>query len=135
MIARRLIIAFTVVACVHVALLASAADAPGGSKAKAAAALEVKPVQVRLPRYYGRVADAEQKEKLLEIANAHAAAIAKKRAELKALIDARDAALDAALTSKQRQEVAKLKEAAQAKRKASAKADAPAAAKTTAKKA
>ena len=66
MIARRLTIAFAVVACVHVALLASAADAPGGSKAKAAApsraaAAEVKPVQVRLPRYYGRVADAEQK--------------------------------------------------------------------------
>jgi hypothetical protein len=123
--------------------LALAADPPAASKAAtkpaskpAAAAATAPAAKARLPKYYGRVADATQKEKLVAIAQQHSAAIAQKRAELKALTDKRDAELDAVLTADQRQQIAKLKEDAKAKRPASAKADAaPAAKAATAKKA
>jgi hypothetical protein len=102
-----------------VCVLAVVALALAGGRATRSAAQETKDkaagkaATARLPNYYGRVATDEQKPKLREVAEKYAPRIQKKREELQALVAERDAALDEILTAEQRDEIAKLRAAAQ----------------------
>jgi hypothetical protein len=89
-----------------------------GDKSEAADS-DAKAPTPRLPNYYGRVATDEQKPKLRDVVKQYAPRIQQKREELQALLAERDAALDEILSAEQRDEIAKLREAAAAQRASS----------------
>ena len=70
----------------------------------------------RLPAYYGKVVDEEQRESIYKIQGEYSPRINKILADLEALMAERDKEIDAVLTPEQRQEVATMEAAARAKR-------------------
>ncbi len=89
------------------ATLHAAEEAESGTKAR----------RLRLPNYFAKVVDDEQRAKIHDIQLEYASQIEAKRAELEALVDERDTAIDKVLTPAQRKEVERLRAAAVAKRK------------------
>lgn len=74
----------------------------------------------RMPAHFNKVIDEKQREKIVVILNQHSPQIAKKRAELEALLNQRDEALFSVLTPAQRKQVEALRAEALAKRQAAA---------------
>ena len=74
----------------------------------------------RMPAHFNKVIDEKQREKIVVILNQHWPQIAKKRAELEALLNQRDEALFGVLTPAQRKQVEALRAEALAKRQAAA---------------
>jgi len=70
----------------------------------------------RLPNYYSRVVDQEQREKIYAIQREYAPKIDTLKAQLEALVAERDEKVEAVLTPEQQQTVEKLRAAAKAKR-------------------
>lgn len=78
----------------------------------------------QVPPYYAKVVNDAQREKIYSIQAEHNAKIEQAQAQVKALTEARDAAIEGVLTPEQREQVAKAKaeaEKAQAEKRASAK--------------
>ncbi|HEY5312320.1 MAG TPA: hypothetical protein VIK18_07360 [Pirellulales bacterium] len=102
--------------------LCSAADDAPAAKAKS------KP-KGRLPNYYSKVVDGQQREKIQQIQQTYAPQIAQLQAQLKDLNAKRDAEISALLTPEQRTRLAALmaeaKQAAAKKKGAAAKPGAP----------
>lgn len=97
------------------------------SDAKAADGKTTKPrakPRGRLPAYYSKVVDGQQREKIYSIQQQHEPKIAALKAELKAAQDKLNAEVEAVLTPEQQATVKKLTEEAKAKRKNSAGATA-----------
>ena len=111
-----------------------ASSAQDGKKAagKSAAKSAAEP-RHRLPRFYAKIVDDAQKDKIYAIQDKHATKIDALEAELKAATDKRDTEIEAVLTTKQKSDVKALEAAAQAKRDAGDNADKGAADATDAK--
>jgi hypothetical protein len=87
----------------------------------------------RLPAYYGEAVDEAQREAIYAVQREYAERIAKLKAELVAVMQQRDAKIEALLTPDQQKKVAELKAAAKAKRDAEHSAEAAPAKKAPAK--
>jgi len=70
----------------------------------------------RLPNYYNRVVDKEQRERIYGIQREYAPKIDALKAQLEKLVDERDEKVKAVLTPEQQETVEKLRAAAKAKR-------------------
>jgi hypothetical protein len=80
------------------------------------AAREKKKIRVRLPNYYGRVVDSEQREKIYAIQREYAPKIEALEAQLAALEAERDERVEGVLTAEQLAKVKELRAEAKAKR-------------------
>lgn len=78
----------------------------------------------RLPAHYAKVVNDEQRSEIYGIQEQFEPRLAKARAELKAIVDERDAAIEKVLSAAQRKEVDKLRAEAAERRAALSKADA-----------
>lgn len=94
-------------------------------KADAKAKQRAKP-KGRLPAYYNKVIDGQQREKIYAIQQQYEPKITALKAELQALQDKADAEVDAVLTPEQREIIKKLADEAKQKRKGAASATASA---------
>jgi hypothetical protein len=90
-----------------------AANSPAAS---APAAKEKAKAKGRMPNYYSKVVDGQQREKIYQIQKTYGPQIQQLQAQLKALNDKRDAEIDALLTPEQRVIVAALMTEAKQKR-------------------
>lgn len=107
-------LALILVCSIGVAAAQDAAKKPARAKAKG-----------RLPAHYGKLVDAEQKEKIYALQSEFAAKKEALRKQLEALEAEEDAALEAVLTPQQKQKLAALQaeaKAARAKKAADKKA-------------
>ncbi|HWB13304.1 MAG TPA: hypothetical protein VG826_29025 [Pirellulales bacterium] len=84
----------------------------------------------RLPAYYSKVVDGQQREKIYKIQQQYESKIAALKAELQALQEKVDAEVEAVLTAEQQSMVKKLAEEAKAKRKHTTSASASTATST-----
>lgn len=75
----------------------------------------------RLPFYYTKVVDKQQREQIYAIQAKHADAIAKIRAELAKVVAERDAEIRAVLTPEQQQQIDKLRAEAMARQRSRTK--------------
>jgi hypothetical protein len=75
----------------------------------------------RLPAYYSKVISQDQREKVLGVNKEYNTKITKLRDDLKALVAARDAALESLLTAEQKEKLKKLKAEAKLKTAQTAK--------------
>lgn len=99
-----------------------AADNAAGANA-APAAKETNKAKGRLPSYYSKVVDGQQREKIYAIQKTYGPQIAQLQAQLKELTQKRDAEVNALLTPEQRERFAALRaEARQAAAKKAAAA-------------
>lgn len=88
-------------------------------------AAEKKQRTTRLPAHYAKVVTEEQRTDIYAIQEQFEPKLAKARAELKAIVDERDAAIEKVLSAQQRKDVAKLRaEAAERRREALSKLEA-----------
>ncbi len=104
-------------------LLSGLALAAGFATQVAAQKAEAKKQRsARLPAHYAKVVTDEQRSDIYAIQEQFEPKLAKARAELKALVDERDAAIEKVLSAQQRKDVAKLRaEAAERRREALSK--------------
>lgn len=71
----------------------------------------------RLPAHYAKVVTDEQRSDIYAIQEQFEPKLAKARAELKAVVDERDAAIEKVLSAQQRKDVAKLRAEAEERRR------------------
>jgi len=116
--------------CVYLATLMAAVIVigPGASqgapKAENAKSAEAKVKRPRLPNYYAGVITEAQREKINAVQDQFSTQLREKRAEVKALAEQQDAAIEKVLTPAQRKQVEEARATAKAKRQARAKQDA-----------
>jgi len=107
---------------------ARAEDSPGKTSDKTTSTHRktVKQLKGRLPAYFRTVVKDEQRQEIYAIQLEYDPQISKLREQLKALVDERNAKIDAVLTPEQRKKIADLKETArQRHRKAKEQAAEP----------
>jgi spermidine/putrescine-binding protein len=99
-------------------LLCGLAMAAGfATQVAAQKAEEKKQRTTRLPAHYAKVVTEEQRSDIYAIQEQFEPKLAKARAELKALVDERDAAIEKVLSAQQRKDVAKLRAEAEERRR------------------
>jgi len=95
----------------------AAATQPSQSSSQSAAATQETPVfRPRLPAYYARVVDEQQRKKIYEIQRKYHAQIADLQRQLEKLVAQRDAEIEAVLSPQQKAEIEKLRQEAAARR-------------------
>jgi hypothetical protein len=100
-----------------------AQDAAGNAQdKKAAAPADAQKTRGRLPPYYGRVIDQEQRTKIYEIQARFNAQLDKLRLEMDSLVTKRDAEIEGVLTAEQRDQVSKMRDDARSRRGSASKA-------------
>ncbi len=100
-------------------LLCGLAMAAGFATQVAAQKAEAKKQRTtRLPAHYAKVVTDEQRSDIYAIQEQFEPKLAKARAELKAVVDERDAAIEKVLSAQQRKDVAKLRAEAAERRRA-----------------
>ena len=111
------------------ATTAAAQDPPGGTggpppdKPATQKAETPKKPRGRLPAYYGRVVDAQQRERIYEIQARFNEQIEKLKEQLEELVEQRDSEVEEVLTDEQRDEVDALKRARRARRTGKSSSD------------
>jgi len=83
---------------------------------KPASAEKISKFRGRLPAYYGMVVSEEQRQQIYDIQKEYHPQIAALKAQLKALVQQRNAKVEAVLTTEQREKVDAARAAAKAKR-------------------
>ncbi|HEV3344129.1 MAG TPA: hypothetical protein VG125_27385 [Pirellulales bacterium] len=112
--------AVVVLSAVSIALAQQDSKPAAKADAKAADGKTAKPrakPRGRLPAYYSKVVDGQQREKIYKIQQQYEPKISALKAELQALQEKVDAEVEAVLTPEQQATVKKLTEEAKAKRK------------------